>query len=632
MPDSSDHPLGQQEGERIFELLDHLETAGSLIESLESEVVQLRSDLDAANTTLRAARAEVETRGTALEQVQRDASDEVGLLREELQEVRLARTENEVQLRNEHINELAELRRTLEDQRRADVASASSDERVEALKEELSREKEALEDRHRADLRALESSSERWEEKLRDGYREQEQRHRLELDELLLEQERTRRELEGRLRAEFEERLNSERVAANERQEKTIAALNGASEGREADLEKNYRSVTESQQAEIESLRVEIQARNREFDEARRETAREVKNLAEKREREIKKSHTARFAESEREHERKLASLKSQREADLRALAARHEEEMARRSREYEERLLAEDERRRQETWALEERLEDLRIQRDAEMSAYNARITELTATRRALETASEENIGRVVSGFERRVQNLELKVSTADDALRTSMVLGERIERETRGLRDRQAANRRPASVGDSTAEVPLQADRSGEAHGHPSLEAVRIKELDARRILAEERAESLEKRLRAVEEENRRRSDELARARRDLAKLSDPERRLRDGIALFNESEHARAASSISKALGLPRVHARIGDEDAPGKPVLTFVWEGMAWRRYVADPTEGVEEPRVYLSGTGDDPEDLSGPELRPNARMDSRGRLTLGIQAR
>jgi len=55
-------------------------------------------------------------------------------------------------------------------------------------------------------------------------------------------------------------------------------------------------------------------------------------------------------------------------------------------------------------------------------------------------------------------------------------------------------------------------------------------------------------------------------------------------------------------------------------------------MAWRRYVSDPTEGIEEPRVYLSATGDEPSEIDGPENQPNARMDARGRLTLGVQAR
>ena len=87
----------------------------------------------------------------------------------------------------------------------------------------------------------------------------------------------------------------------------------------------------------------------------------------------------------------------------------------------------------------------------------------------------------------------------------------------------------------------------------------------------------------------------------------------------------------ASISKALGLPKVHVGTDDGSA-GKPVVTFVWSEMAWRRYVSDPTEGVEEPRVYLIGTGDDPSDIHDPNRSPNARMDAQGRLLLGVQAR
>ncbi len=89
----------------------------------------------------------------------------------------------------------------------------------------------------------------------------------------------------------------------------------------------------------------------------------------------------------------------------------------------------------------------------------------------------------------------------------------------------------------------------------------------------------------------------------------------------------------ASISKALGLPKVH--VGPDGGSGssvkKPVITFVWGDMAWRRYVSDPTEGVEEPRVYLIGAGDEPSDIDRPGLEPNARMEAQGRVILGVQA-
>jgi hypothetical protein len=153
----------------------------------------------------------------------------------------------------------------------------------------------------------------------------------------------------------------------------------------------------------------------------------------------------------------------------------------------------------------------------------------------------------------------------------------------------------------------------------------------MEAQRILAEERIADLEARLVEATEEARRNAEEREAAREDLRRLSDPERRLREALALFNESEHARAVASISRSFGLPKVHAGL-EGGASGKPTLTLLWDDVAWRRYVSDPTEGVPDPRVYLAGTGDDPSEVSQPEREPNARMDAKGRLTLGVQAR
>src|SRR3712207_8477511 len=47
-------------------------------------------------------------------------------------------------------------------------------------------------------------------------------------------------------------------------------------------------------------------------------------------------------------------------------------------------------------------------------------------------------------------------------------------------------------------------------------------------------------------------------------------------------------------------------------PYTTLFRSAWGDMAWRRYVADPTEGVEEPRVYLTGTGDDPAEIEDPQ--------------------
>ena len=127
---------------------------------------------------------------------------------------------------------------------------------------------------------------------------------------------------------------------------------------------------------------------------------------------------------------------------------------------------------------------------------------------------------------------------------------------------------------------------------------------------------------RLQEAQEEGRRAAEELQRAEEELRRLSDPEHRMRGGISAFNASEHSRHVASISKSLGLPKVYAAM-DEDAK-KPVFTFVWEELAWRRYVAEPTEDLQGPRVYLLGGGDEPDELEFVEWRePNARIDARG---------
>jgi prefoldin subunit 5 len=222
-----------------------------------------------------------------------------------------------------------------------------------------------------------------------------------------------------------------------------------------------------------------------------------------------------------------------------------------------------------------------------------------------------------VVERFGEEISGLEGRITELEDALEESESLKDELEAEVASLRSK--TERREPSLANGSSREP------------PEGPEERLDELDAERVLSEERISDLEARLREAEEESRRNAEELERALESLRRLSEPERRLRDGLALFNTTEHAHAVASISKALGLPRVHAGLAG-DPPGKPVLTFVWGDTAWRRYVSDPTEGVEEPRVYLTGTGDDPARLETPNREPNARMDAQGRLTLGVQAR
>ena len=382
------------------------------------------------------------------------------------------------------------------------------------------------------------------------------------------------------------------------------------------ELQKEYRAVVETQQGEIESLREELESTRRSSEEWRKQELRRVKALAEERENELRKTHASRLAEAKESADKRVAAIQAQREADNRALRARHEEEIRRLDREHQERLTAEDERRKQETWALDERLREAAVQRETEMRAYRARLEELEAARLARKSSAQQDLERVVERFGAEISGFENRVAELEGALEESEARRNELETVIDEIR----------AGGEDASGIEARTNEAAER-----VPRGRLEEVEAQNILAEEKIQDLEARLSEAREESRRNAEELQRALDSLDRLSDPARRLREGIALFNESEHAGTVASISKAFGLPRVHAAL-DDTAHGRPTLTFLWGDMAWRRYVSDPTEGVEEPRVYLAGTGEDPAEVEPSSRQPNARMDSRGRLMIGVQAR
>lgn len=612
MSEDARDPIGELEGQ--------MRAAGELIDSLEEEVVGLRRDLEEASEALRAAQAEVAARERAVEEA-RDkhefADDEVVRLRDELSDLRAQHADEQLSLRNAHIRELAELRQQLEGQRVADLEAATTDDRVTTLKEEIRREREATEDRHRAEMEALKLQSEQWEEKLREGYTELEERHAAETEELRREIEATRAEAERKLREEFEARLADQQLEAAKRQEAALQTLRSAAAGRELQMQKDYKATIESREEQIETLRRELEERNQEAETKLKAELREVKRQAEARENELRRAQAGKVSEANVAAEKRIAALQAQREADNRALMARHAEEVAILRRQYEERLAAEDERRKAETWALEERLAGLRIQAETEAETYKARLVELESERLSHKRDAQEDLERAARGFGEEIARLENRIAELEEELDESEALRSSLLVEYEELYDRLEGGEARRSAARKIEE------RDGEDG--------RFRELDAERLLAEERVQALEDQLRAARAEARETAEELERTRESLRRLSDPEQRLRAGIELFNASEHTRTVASISKGLGLPLVHAGTdGENDGPGRPVLTFVWGDISWRRYVADPTEGVEEPRVYLIGTSNDPADVETGE--PNARMDANGRLTLGVQAR
>ena len=607
----------------VGEIAGQMEAAGALVESLEEEVLSLRRDLGEASVALKAAQEEVAARGRALDELEQQgpsspaSDDEVFNLRSELSELRMRHSNEQLELRNQHINELAKVRRDLQEQHRLDLADASSEERFATLKEEYQREREASEERHRTEIEALKTASKEWEEKLRESYQEQEERHRNELETALHETDEQREAFEKSLRESFERQISEERRTATENEENALQAIRNAAAGRELELQKDYQAVVETQQAEIESLRERLEEAAREAEGRRNDELRDFKRVAESREQELRRAQAARLNEVNESAERRISALQAQREADNQALRARHHEEIARQRREYEERLAAEDERRKSETWALEERIAGYKTQLSSEADVYRARLKELEDYRLAHQAETETNLERVVERFGGEISELEGRIAALSDSLEESETLRGRLDEQLVETL-RRAEQDRPEEPGERPPQRDVEAKNG-------------LDELDARRVLAEERVQALEAQLRRTREESRRNAEELEKTRESLEQLRAPEQRLRSGISMFNASEHARTVASISKALGLPQVHAWV-DDSPSGKPVLTFIWGDMAWRRYVSDPTEGVEEPRIYLTGTGDEPSEIQTPERQPNARMDAHGRLSLGIQAR
>jgi DNA repair exonuclease SbcCD ATPase subunit len=583
-------------------LAEGMEAAGALIENLEQEVADLRSDLDQAAAALKAAQKEVSSRAGALEEKERarvEADSKVEDLRAEISTLKQQHSDEQLRLSNEHIIEIAEVRRKLEEQRRTDVEADSSETRVDTVKEEFRREREALEARYGEEIEALKNASEHWEEQLRSSYQEQEARHAAELESARSAAAERERALERSLSEDFERRLAEERATSDDRQTAAVQALRSAAAERELELQ----NVVETQQEEIVSLRDELDAARRSSEERRKEDLRRIKALAEGRENDLRKTHATRLAEAKES-------------ADNRALRARHEEETARLRREHEKRLAAEDERRKSETWALDERLREAALQRETEMRAYTARLKKLEAARLSQKSSSQEDLERVVERFGAEISDFENRIAELEGALEESEARRNELETLLGEIR----------ADGEESSIITTGPDRAADGDPNRPLEDV-----EAQNILAEKNVEDLEAKLSEAREESRRNAEELQRALESLNRLSDPARRLREGIALFNESEHARTVASISKAFGLPRVHAAL-DDTPPGRPTLTFLWGDMAWRRYVSDPTEGVEEPRVYLTGTGEDPAEVEVSSRQPNARMDARGRLMIGVQAR
>ncbi|CAN5257766.1 hypothetical protein BH24ACT19_BH24ACT19_10360 [soil metagenome] len=617
----------------LLQFEEHMRAADDLIESFEGEVAELRRDLEEARGALQVAHQEMAARGRALEGLSTEdlsraaAEEEVRKLRAEISAVRQQNADEQLRMSNKHIADMDALRRDLEEQRRAEVAAAESESKIGALREEFRKERAALEERHESEIENLKRASEQWEEQLREGYRELEERHSTKLEKLRGEHQS---EVET-LRAEAEgEKIELERALREElgrRREEELRTLRGqhaaelqvprrAAASRERQLQKELQELAEAHRVEVQQLRIEMEKAAAEAEERRKKDVREIKSLAEGRERELRRAQAIHIGEEKEATERRIAALKAQREADINSLRERNAEETTKVRQDLETRLAAAEERHKSEVAQLNESLEDAaRQESEARLHA-----------KQQPERGQNGEMDTVAEALERRLAESEAERAS--------------LEQQTAGLRDALKEARATHDGLRETLEPSAREGADGREQDEGSAVRVINKDLERRlteeekaRVMAEERAQDLASRLRETEEESRRLEQELERAMENLQRSLDPEQRLRAGLALFNGSDHTRTVSSISKALGLPKVH--VSPDGGPvspiKKPVITFVWGDMAWRRYVSDPTDGVEEPRVYLIGAGDDPSDIHRPDLAPNARMDARGRLILGVQA-
>ena len=625
---------GEQDRDYVQEVEGQMQAAQALIESLEEEVASLRRDLEQASFALKAAQEGVAAREEALEEKEKARSAAEIKAQEAsgvIAELRTKSSDEQLGLTNQHISELARLQDRFQGQLRAAFEAALSVEDPEELREEHRKVRQAAQQRYDERIAALENSCLEAQERLRADERDFDRKRAAEIEEIRTEAEEQKRELERELQERLERQVQEALSTTVREHAEELETLRKSFAAREEELQAEHQALTEGQQAEFEARQREWEKVVQESEEQHQAKLREIKGLAENREQELKKTHSARLAETKSQADRRVDSLRSQREADNKALQARHEEDLKQLRTRYEERMNEAAERYRLELWTAQEKLEGLKLERTSEAAAYRTRLRELEAV-----LQSEEI---VAGGPETSAQETPAAEAPprepvpAEDTQR----IEEQLEELKAALSVSEGARAALARELEETRERVLEEPSEPNRNGH---EQQRVSEFQTDRgtagspdgePAADERVRELEARLRESQDESRRNVEELQRARENLRRLSDPEHRMRGGISAFNASEHARHVASISKSLGLPKIHAEM-DEEAK-KPVFTFVWEELAWRRYVAEPVEDLQEPRVYLLGGGDDPEEVGELARRhPNARVDAQGRLILGVQAR
>ncbi|WP_047865597.1 coiled-coil domain-containing protein [Rubrobacter aplysinae] len=348
-----------------------------------------------------------------------------------------------------------------------------------------------------------------------------------------------------------------------------LRTLRVAAAGRELDLQREHATESRRQQEEIASLKQRLAEAEETSSAARDEELREVKRLAYERESELRRASAEKLSEAKRDAERRISALRAQREADNRSLTQTHATERARK----------------------QEELESLRLRRLSETRVYGSRLEELARDSAGVRTSLEEAVAKLREKHEAERARLAERVEVLEEEL-------EEQEAITVGL----------------LAELGYL--RGG--HRHPELPG------------SPGSAGELEKKEERPRDENQYRThkvQEVLRELREMGEVRSPGDLLGEGLTLFNESEHVNVIRAICKSLGEPEVYATL--EDRSGTTIITLLWAGMNWRRYVSEP-RAADGPKVYLAGYGEGDHQPPLPEPGPNARLDAQGLLALGVR--
>lgn len=424
--------------------------------------------------------------------------------------------------------------------------------------------------------------------------------------------------------------MESEQVAEMASQLQAAGALIDSLEAEVAGLREDLqrsRLAVRAAQAEVESRELRIQDQEEAIAALERQAVDLRSELDEMRlanfsgEADLHEEYRDRLASQQEESERRLAALQAQREADNRSLRERHKDEMEALESEFTTRMHAREEKHKTALAVMQEKLEGLQMQLDTVTRIFHQRLTELRQSGLKDKAAAEERLQKVLEDHAGQKNRLERRISDLQAELESSGAEKSHLIRELKN---------------SLTHAEELKQQLQGELSKQHEQEVLElrnhIKELDAGSILARERAKKLEAELDNTRLEKLQVAERLERALQEIHELSSPGQRLRAGLSLFNQTGHAQAVASISKTLGLPKVHVGL-DDSLPSKVLITFIWEGITWHRYISDPTKGVQEPRVYLISAGDEPSsELPHPYNSANARMDAEGKVSLGIQAR